>query len=60
MVCRFLQTVGASGGLSVGSVVIADIYKLEERDTAMGIFYGVGYFRFALIDVLICGIHRLS
>ncbi|EGN96468.1 hypothetical protein SERLA73DRAFT_112755 [Serpula lacrymans var. lacrymans S7.3] len=37
---RVLQAFGSSGGLSVGSGVIGDIYKLEERGTAMGIFFG--------------------
>ncbi|KZP06003.1 MFS general substrate transporter [Athelia psychrophila] len=40
MVCRFFQAFGASAGLSVGSGAIGDIYKLEERGTAMGIFFG--------------------
>ena len=31
MVWRFLQATGSSAGLSVGSGVIGDIYKLEER-----------------------------
>ena len=31
MVWRFIQTFGASGGLSLGSGVIGDIYKLDER-----------------------------
>ena len=31
MVMRFLQAIGSSAGLSVGSGVIGDIYKLEER-----------------------------
>jgi MFS family permease len=32
---------GSSGGLSVGSAVIGDIFQLEERGTAMGIFFAV-------------------
>ncbi|KAF9265953.1 MFS general substrate transporter [Marasmius fiardii PR-910] len=39
MAWRFLQTIGVSFGLSVGAAVIGDIYKLEERGTAMGIFF---------------------
>jgi MFS family permease len=31
MVWRFLQAFGMSAGISVGSGVIGDIYKLEER-----------------------------
>lgn len=41
MVFRFFQAFGASAGLSVGSGAIGDIYKLEERGTAMGVFFGV-------------------
>jgi MFS family permease len=52
MIWRFLQAFGASAGLSVGSGVIADIYKLEERGTAMGVFYGVSYWRLVMIDIL--------
>ncbi|KAG7453248.1 MFS general substrate transporter [Guyanagaster necrorhizus] len=40
MVCRFIQAFGTSGGMSVGAAVIGDIYKLTERGTAMGIFFG--------------------
>lgn len=38
---RFIQATGTSGGMSVGGGVIGDIYKLEERGRAMGIFFGV-------------------
>lgn len=41
MVWRFIQAVGASPGLSVGAGVIGDIYKLEERGTALGSYFGV-------------------
>ncbi|KAK7679623.1 hypothetical protein QCA50_017334 [Cerrena zonata] len=37
---RVLQAFGTSSGLSVGMGVIGDIYKLEERGTASGIFFG--------------------
>lgn len=40
-ICRFIQAFGAGVGLSVGGGVIGDIYKLEERGTAMGIFFAV-------------------
>ncbi|KAF5318031.1 hypothetical protein D9619_012108 [Psilocybe cf. subviscida] len=36
---RFVQALGASPGLAVGSGVIGDIYKLEERGQAMGVFF---------------------
>ncbi|KAF8877744.1 major facilitator superfamily domain-containing protein [Gymnopilus junonius] len=39
MVWRFIQALGASPGLAVGSGVIGDIYKLEERGQALGIFF---------------------
>ncbi|EKM83312.1 hypothetical protein AGABI1DRAFT_89867 [Agaricus bisporus var. burnettii JB137-S8] len=35
---RILQCGGASPGFAIGAGVIGDIYKLEERGTAMGIF----------------------
>ncbi|KAG9226942.1 hypothetical protein CCMSSC00406_0003385 [Pleurotus cornucopiae] len=38
---RFVQSVGISGGMSLGAGIIGDIYKLEERGFAMGVFYGV-------------------
>jgi MFS family permease len=41
MVWRFIQALGASPGLAVGSGVIGDIYKLEERGQALGIFFAV-------------------
>jgi MFS family permease len=42
MFWRFVQAFGASPGMSVGAGVIGDIYRLEERGQAMGIFFGVG------------------
>jgi MFS family permease len=42
MFWRFVQAFGASPGMSVGAGVIGDIYKLEERGQAMGLFFGVG------------------
>ncbi|KIY48200.1 MFS general substrate transporter [Fistulina hepatica ATCC 64428] len=41
MIWRFLQAFGTSPGWVVGVGVIGDIYKLEERGFAMGIFFGV-------------------
>ncbi len=38
---RIFQALGAASGLSVGMGVIGDIYKLEERGAAAGIFWGV-------------------
>ncbi|KAJ8093432.1 hypothetical protein PM082_020289 [Marasmius tenuissimus] len=39
MIWRFIQVIGVSFGISVGAAVIGDIFKLEERGTAMGIFF---------------------
>ncbi|KIM49868.1 hypothetical protein M413DRAFT_117885 [Hebeloma cylindrosporum] len=36
---RFFQSIGASPGMVLGAGVIGDIYKLEERGRAMGIFF---------------------
>lgn len=38
---RIFQSFGCSAGYTVGGAVIADIYKLEERGTAMGIYLAV-------------------
>ncbi|KAI0046834.1 MFS general substrate transporter [Auriscalpium vulgare] len=37
---RIAQAFGVGGALSVGAAVIGDIYKLEERGQAMGVFFG--------------------
>ncbi|KAF8888325.1 major facilitator superfamily domain-containing protein [Infundibulicybe gibba] len=39
MIWRFVQSFGASPSLAVGAGVIGDIYKLEERGQAMGVFF---------------------
>lgn len=41
LIWRVLQAFGASSGLSVGMGVIGDIYKLEERGAAAGVFFAV-------------------
>lgn len=38
---RFVQTFGCAGGFALGAATIGDIYKVEERGTAMGAFLGV-------------------
>ncbi|KAG2139128.1 major facilitator superfamily domain-containing protein [Suillus bovinus] len=38
---RFVQMFGCSGGVSLGTGVIGDIYKLEERGTVIGAFISV-------------------
>ncbi|KAI0046832.1 MFS general substrate transporter [Auriscalpium vulgare] len=37
---RVVQAFGVGGSVSVGAAVIGDIYRLEERGQAMGVFYG--------------------
>jgi len=49
---RFVQTFGCSGGIPVGAGVIGDIYKLEERGTAIGVFFGATLFGFAVAPLL--------
>lgn len=49
LVGRLIQALGVSSGYSLGGSVIADIYRLEERGTAMGICYGVSMAVMALI-----------
>lgn len=41
MFWRVVQALGSSSGMSVGAGAIGDIYRLEERGAAMGIFFGV-------------------
>lgn len=41
---RFVQTFGCGGAFALGAATIGDIYKVEERGTAMGTFFGVGLF----------------
>lgn len=38
---RVVQALGCSSGMSVGAAVAGDLYALEERGEAMGIFFGV-------------------
>lgn len=45
---RFVQAFGCSGGMSIGAAVIGDIYRLEERGTAMGSFFGASLFGLAV------------
>ncbi|KAG1862681.1 major facilitator superfamily domain-containing protein [Suillus subluteus] len=49
---RFVQTFGCSGGIPLGAGVIGDIDKLEERGTAIGIFFGATLFGFAVAPLL--------
>lgn len=43
---RAFQAAGSSAGLSTGMAIIGDIYKLEERGTAMGTTLGVSFLSF--------------
>ncbi|KAH8100312.1 MFS general substrate transporter [Cristinia sonorae] len=40
---RVLQAFGASSGVSIGLSVVGDVFKLEERGTASGIFFASVY-----------------
>ena len=40
-IARVFQALGSSCGLSNGMGVIGDLYKLEERGTASGTYFGV-------------------
>ncbi|KAF7355932.1 MFS general substrate transporter [Mycena venus] len=52
MFWRFVQALGSSGGMSVGGGVIADIYKLTERGTAMGVFLAAALLGNALAPII--------
>jgi MFS family permease len=47
LISRFFQSLGASPGHVIGAGVIGDVYKLEERGRAMGIFFAVSLHRLA-------------
>ncbi|KAJ2985708.1 hypothetical protein NUW54_g10060 [Trametes sanguinea] len=49
---RVVQAFGSSSGMSVGAGAIGDIYKLEERGAAMGIFFGASLFGPAIAPLL--------
>ncbi|KAJ6559885.1 major facilitator superfamily domain-containing protein [Mycena capillaripes] len=52
MFWRFVQAFGSSGGMSVGGGVIADMYKLTERGTAMGVFLAAALLGNALAPII--------
>ncbi|KAF8576298.1 MFS general substrate transporter [Ramaria rubella] len=52
VISRALQAFGASCVTSVGAATISDIYKLEERGTAMGVLLGTVLFGPALAPLL--------
>ncbi len=47
---RFVQAMGSSPGLTIGTAVIGDIYELEERGTALGIFFAVSAWYLCHLD----------
>ncbi|KAG2108051.1 major facilitator superfamily domain-containing protein [Suillus discolor] len=49
---RFVQTFGCAGALSLGTGVIGHIYKLEERGTAMGVFFSITLIGYAVAPFL--------
>ncbi|KAJ6524044.1 major facilitator superfamily domain-containing protein [Mycena capillaripes] len=52
MFWRFVQAFGSSGGMSVGGGVIADMYKVTERGTAMGVFLAASLLGNALAPII--------
>ncbi|KAI0261741.1 major facilitator superfamily domain-containing protein [Gloeopeniophorella convolvens] len=52
MVFRVIQAFGGGGGMSIGAGVISDIYRLEERGAAMGVFFAASLFGPALAPLL--------
>ena len=50
MFWRVVQAFGASSAMSVGAGVIGDIYRLEERGYAMGLFFGVSHSHAACVS----------
>ncbi|KAG1808327.1 major facilitator superfamily domain-containing protein [Suillus variegatus] len=49
---RFVQTFGCAGALSLGTGVIGHIYKLEERGTAIGVFFSITLLGYAVAPFL--------
>ncbi|KAF4602948.1 hypothetical protein EYR38_003352 [Pleurotus pulmonarius] len=49
---NFVQNVGISGGISLGAGTIGDIFKLEDRGFAMGLFYGASLLGLAIAPVI--------
>ncbi|KAF8499336.1 MFS general substrate transporter [Hysterangium stoloniferum] len=52
LVGRGFQAIGAACISPIGANVISDLYKLEERGTAIGIFYGATQFGHLIAPVL--------
>ncbi|KAG1888019.1 major facilitator superfamily domain-containing protein [Suillus fuscotomentosus] len=49
---RFVQAFGCAGALSLGTGVIGHIYKLEERGTAIGVFFSITLIGYAVAPFL--------
>ncbi|KZT09415.1 MFS general substrate transporter [Laetiporus sulphureus 93-53] len=52
MLWRVIQAFGTSSIMSVGAAVLGDIYKVEERGTAMGLFFGASLLGAALAPLV--------
>lgn len=52
LISRFCQSLGASPGNVIGAGVIGDVYRLEERGRAMGIFFAVSRRPSFVIEIL--------
>jgi len=57
MFWRIMQAFGAGGGWAIGGAVIGDIFRLEERGKALGIFSAVRTMSLANVQLLICTLH---
>ncbi|KZV62754.1 MFS general substrate transporter [Peniophora sp. CONT] len=51
---RVVQAFGASGGFAVGAGVIADVFPLEQRGRATGIFYSSAFLEPVLAPFVCC------
>lgn len=40
-ISRIIQAFGASSLMSLGAATVSDIYRVEERGAAMGVYFGV-------------------
>ena len=54
---RFFQSMGASLGPVIGAAVIGDIFKLEERGSAMGVSFAVGKLLSTISRLYLISIH---
>ena len=54
MATRFLQAFGASPGIPIGTAVVGDLYKLEQRGSALGVFFAVRLVIASFVDTMKC------